>query len=71
MKKHLAAVVFAAFTVALAVGCQPSAPTTVIHEREKETNIHIRTPGANVDIQGKGKKDTNVDVDVHRKDKNP
>src|SRR5262245_41460524 len=50
-------------------GCQPAVVTTPATQ-DKERDIHIRTPGANVDIEGKGK-DRKVDVDVHRKDKNP
>ena len=61
------------FVFALLVGCQqPTSPTTA--PREKETDIRIRTPGADIDIHGKGKadgsgKDRKIDVDVNRKDR--
>ena len=69
MKKILAAGAAFAFALILTVGCQPAVVTTPATQ-DKERDIHIRTPGANVDIEGKGK-DRKVDVDVHRKDKNP
>ncbi|MBN9121788.1 MAG: hypothetical protein J0I06_22050 [Planctomycetes bacterium] len=71
MKKSLAAAV-AAFAFALLIGCRPTVATTPATppSNEKDRDVHIRTPGASVDVEGKGK-DRKVDVDVHRKDKNP
>lgn len=68
MKKSLAAT---ALAFALVVGCQPTAVTTpATPNREKETDIRIRTPGVDVDVKGKGD-GKNVDVDVERKKHNP
>lgn len=70
MKKFPAA----ALAFALVIGCQPAVVTTPATStqpsHEKETNIHIRTPGANVDIKGKGD-GKGADVDVERKKKEP
>jgi hypothetical protein len=60
MKRTLAA---AALALALA-GCQPAAVTTTPPERGSD--VHIRTPRSNVDIDKGGK----VDVDVHPKGPN-
>jgi hypothetical protein len=71
MKKTLRACAMFALTLAFVVGCQPTVVTTPANtDKDKNRDVHIRTPGANVDIEGKGK-DRKVDVDVHRKDKNP
>jgi len=69
MKKHFSAVSAALTLILILFGCQPAVVTTPASQ-DKERDIHIRTPGANVDIEGKGK-DRKVDVDVHRKDKTP
>jgi hypothetical protein len=52
--------------LAAALGCNQSSPTTAPPTRENETDIKVRTPGAKVDVQGKG-----VNVDVERKKNNP
>jgi hypothetical protein len=56
----------AAVVFAFAAGCQPVVVTTPAKE-DKEKGVHINTPGANVDIEGK-KGDRKVDVEVPRKD---
>lgn len=69
MKKPFTVAVAAfALGVVLAFGCQqPVSPTTA--PKEKETNIHIDTPGVKVDVKGKGGDKGKVDVDVNRKDR--
>ena len=70
MNKILAAL--AVLTMSL-VGCQPAVVTTPARQDRDSQNgkdVHIRTPGASVDIEGKGK-GGKVDVDVHRKDRTP
>jgi hypothetical protein len=69
MKKLLAATA-AALTFALVIGCQPTVVTTPVTppNREKETDIRIRTPGVDVDVKGKG---DGKGVDVERKKKGP
>jgi hypothetical protein len=77
VKKHLTAGILAALTFALVVGCEPQVVTTPAGpptrpESEKEANIKVRTPRADVDINTEGKKgDANVDVDIHRKGSRP
>jgi hypothetical protein len=56
--------------LAAALGCNQSSPTTAPPSRENESDIKIRTPGAKVDVQGKGE-GKGVDVNVERKKNNP
>lgn len=69
MKKPLAA---AALTFSLVVGCQQTVVTTpqTPSQEKKDTNIEIRGPkGGKVDVHTDGKSgDTNVGVDIRRKD---
>ena len=66
MKLHRFAAV-AAVAFVLVVGCQPVVVTTPAKtDGDKDKDIHIRTPRANVDVEGKGS-DRKVDVDVHPK----
>jgi hypothetical protein len=73
VKKLFAATALVA--IILASGCQQPTPTTAAPpppspENEKDTNIKIRGPrGGGVDLNTNGKTgDTNVDVDIRRKD---
>ncbi len=53
-------------------GCQQAAPpsastTSSAQPSEQQGDVHIRTPGVNVDIERKGT-GRSVDVDVHPKE---
>jgi hypothetical protein len=50
-----------------ATGCNPPAsPTTNREPEKKNADVHIRTPGASVDVEHK-RDGKSVDVDVRRK----
>jgi hypothetical protein len=56
--------------VACLFGCQPATVTTPAAPAPAERNkgdVHIRTPGANIDVERKGT-GRDVNVDVRRKD---
>ena len=48
------------------VGCGNGSPTIRSIPTAKESDVHIRTPGVNVDVEHKGK---GVNVDVSKKER--